>query len=399
MKPLLFVLALVIPAIAVAVVPIPPSDAVTDLQAKIDSGTVKLEYDGDHGYLKALLKNFNIPLSSQTLVFSKSSFQLHLIAPDRPRAIYFNDDTYVSWTQGASELEVSSVAPKAGPVFFMLSQTHVPHPKFERQPDINCLACHDFEISEKPVPRLLMLSVLPDSEGSAVGAASLITNDQSPFQERWGGWYVTGTHGTQRHLGNKTFNLPPSKKVDIKDYAAHADLSEGANLTDLSKRIDASKYLVPHSDIVALMILGHQTHVHNLMTLAAYRVTTEGTSDLAKIAEPLVKAMLFSDAVPFTAPVKGASGFEQEFPKQGPRDSKGRSLRDLDLKRGLLRYPLSYLIYSKSFDAMPEVLRNYVYGRLREVLTGQDRSADFAHLSAEDRKAILEILKETKMGI
>ncbi len=369
-----------------------PSDAVTTLQKKIESGQIKLEYDAKHGYLNALLKNFDIPVSSQTLVFAKNSFQLHLISPENPRAIYFNDDTYVSWTKGGPEVEVTAMDPKIGPVFYTLSQTRTPAPKFKREPDVNCLACHDFMTSSTPMPRLLMLSVLPNPEGSAVGAASLLTNDQSPMLERWGGWYVTGTHGRQQHLGNKIFREPASRKIDLKEYVKQADLSDGLNLTDLSKGVDTTPFLTPHSDIVALMVLGHQTHIHNLITLAAH--TGNNT-----ITESLVKAMLFSDAAPLTDPVKGTSSFAEEFSKRGPRDSHGRSLYELDLQHRLLRYPLSYLIYSKSFDAMPAEVKDRVYKRLREILTGQDQTPAFAHLSTADRQAILEILKDTKPGI
>jgi hypothetical protein len=374
-------------------------NSVAELQAKITAGQVKLDFDGQHGYLKSLLKNFNIPVSSQSLVFSKSSFQLQLISPESPRAIYFNDDTYVSWTRGAPDLEISTVDPKEGPVFFLLSQTRTAVPKFKSQDAIQCLVCHDFGESSTPIPRLLMLSVLPDSNGSAIGAESLITNDESPFRERWGGWYVTGTHGKQRHLGNMIVHESPSRKIDIKDYAAHADLSQGANVTDLSSRFDASQYLTPNSDIVALMLLAHQTHVHNLMILAANRSASGNRTNMEKASEYLVKAMLFADAEPFTDPVKGTSSFAEDFSKQGPRDSQGRSLRQLDLQHRLFKYPLSYLVYSKYFGALPADVHNYVYRRFREILTGQDKSPSFAHLSSEDRTAILQILKETKPGI
>jgi hypothetical protein len=392
------VLALLSP-VAFLGLPPPSRNDVTELQRKIDSGQVKLEYEGKHGYLMSVLKAFNIPVSSQSLVFSKSSFQLQLISPESPRAIYFTDETYVSWTRGASDLEIGTVDPKEGPVFFLLSQARTAAPRFKLQDPIQCLVCHDFGESRTPIPRLLMLSVLPDTNGSAIGAASLITNDQSPFRERFGGWYVTGTYGKQRHLGNMTVRQNASNKIDIKEYAAHADLDAGANVTDLRSRFDTSQYLTPHSDVVALMLLAHQTHIHNLMTLAANRAASGNQANVEKSSEYLVKAMLFADAEPFTDPVKGTSSFADDFSKLGPRDSQGRSLRQLDLQHRLFRYPLSYLIYSRYFDALPAVVKEYVFRRFREVLNGQDKSPEFAHLSPEDRSAILQILKETKPGI
>jgi hypothetical protein len=276
---------------------------------------------------------------------------------------------------------------------------------FEHQTDL-CLICHDTFQTSSPVPRLLMLSVLPNPDGNALKAAALLTNDKSPLRERWGGWYVTGTHGSQRHLGNTIVRARADDIDDMKKFISRLDLNAGANTTDLSKKFDTKEYLSPHSDIVALMVLGHQTHVHNMITSGVYEIrdaVQKGMSDkmeevIKDAGEPIVRAMLFSEETQLTEPVAGTSGFSAEFMSRGPRDSKGRSLRDLDLKRRLLRYPLSYLIYSRSFDDMPSNLKDYVTRRFREVLTGQDTSPAFEHLSADDRAAILDILHETKLG-
>jgi hypothetical protein len=251
-----------------------------------------------------------------------------------------------------------------------------------------------------------MLSVLPNPDGNALKAAALITNDKSPLRERWGGWYVTGTHGSQRHLGNTIVRARADDIDDMKKFIPRLDLNGGANLTDLSKRFATREYLSPYSDIVALMVLGHQTHVHNMITSGVYEMrdaVTKGLTDkmpqiIKDAGEPIVKAMLFSEETPLTDIVAGTSGFAADFTSRGPRDSKGRSLRDFDLKHRLLLYPMSYLIYSKSFDDMPPELLQYVERRFREVLTGEDTSPAFAHLSADDRRAILEILHETKPG-
>jgi hypothetical protein len=419
---LLITLALLIPAVGVALLKLPRSgrhvaqdsavgssgsaDAVAELQRKIDSGKLKLEFDEQHGYLSSLLQVLNIPVSSQTLVFSKSSFLLDLISPKTPRAIYFNDDVYVGWVQRGSMLEVAAVDPVTGPVFYTLSQDGETRPKFERQTN-QCLVCHDTFQAETPVPRLLVLSVLPNPVGNAISAAALVTDDTSPLRERWGGWYVTGTHGEQRHLGNTLVRASSSEisEENMKAYIARMDLSAGANLTGLNSHFDTKSYLTPHSDIVALMILGHQTDVHNRITSAIYKLqaatqahqSLEEIADLMKrAAEPLVRTLLFWNEAPLTEPITGTSGFAEEFVRQGPRDSHGRSLRDLDLKHRLLRYPLSYLIYSKSFDAMASPIKDYVYRRLREVLNGEDKSGEFAYLTQSDREAILGILEETK---
>jgi hypothetical protein len=376
---------------------------VTELALKIQDDKIILDFEEEHGYLRSLLQALHIPISSQTLVFSKSSFQLNQISPEAPRAVYFNDDTYVGWVNHGQFIEIAEVDPKTGPSFYKLEQEYDPYPIIEPETE-QCLVCHDTFQTNTPVPRLLMLSVLPNSDGNALKAAALVTNDQSPLRERWGGWYVTGIHGKQRHLGNTIVRARAEDIDDMKKFIARMDLSSGANLTSLSSKFDTKEYISPHSDIVALMALGHQTHVQNMITSGSNEIRdaiaqglTAKMSDIVKDAgERIVRAMLFVGEAQLTEPVKGTSSFADDFMKRGPRDSKGRSLRDLDLQHRLLRYPLSYLIYSKSFDAMPDELRNYVQKRIRQVLTSEDKSADFAHITEADRKDILEILSETK---
>ncbi len=91
--------------------------------------------------------------------------------------------------------------------------------------------------------------------------------------------------------------------------------------------------------------------------------------------------------------------FSQTFPRRGPRDSKGRSLRDFDLQKRLFKYPLSFLIYSRTFDALPDDARDRILRRVFAVLSGRDTSAKFAWLTAEDRRNVLEILRDTKPNL
>jgi len=379
-------------------------DAAVDLQRRLDSGEAKLTFEPGRGYLRSLLKNLNISESSQTLVFSKSSFQIDHISPETPRALYFNDDVYVGFVPTGQFLEIAVNDPSLGPVFYTIQRDQTDHPKIEAQTKTrNCIVCHDSSSGDNPIPRLLMLSVLPNPAGNSLRGAALLTTDQSPMKERWGGWYVTGTHGAQRHLGNMVVRGPNVDFDSIKDYIPRLNLDPGANVTDLRDRFDTKPYPNPNSDIVALMLLAHQTHVHNLITLAAYEVEEaaklhpENTAKLVKEdGDLLVSAMLFSGATVFTDPISGTSGFAAEFSSSGLRDSHGRSLKDLDLKHRLLKYPMSYLIYSRSFDAMPAAVKEYVYRRFREILMGEDKTPAFAHLTAADRMNIIDILQETK---
>ncbi len=385
MRVIKLALALILSAMPMAGI---AADPVVELQNRMKSGAVKLEYEPKHGYLESLLKHLNIPVSSQTLVFSKTSFQTDRISPQTPRAMYFNDDVYVGWIPGSPLIEIMTAASAGTAGFYLLNQDPGEPPEFERSTGHDCSVCHYVrEAAPKFVPRFVVSSVVPDNEGSVEGAFPIDTNDRSPMNERWGGWYVTGTHGNQKHLGNTVLQKPASAFAPIPATA----LARSLNVTDLSRRFDTTRYLSPHSDIVALMVLAHQTDVHNQIVLAA-----QPSASVKEAGERLLQSLLFAGAAPLTAPVQGTSKFASEFAAQGPRDSKGRSLRDFDLKTRLFRYPLSYLIYSKAFDELPPPAKDYVYRRLREVLSGQDKSRTYAHLSDADRAAILEILRETK---
>src|SRR5262245_24481761 len=85
------------------------TDPVARLMKKIEAGETTIAYDEQHGYLSSLLKALNVPVSSQGLVFSRTSLQVDRIAPWSPRAIYFNDDIYLGWVQGGPIMEIAAV--------------------------------------------------------------------------------------------------------------------------------------------------------------------------------------------------------------------------------------------------------------------------------------------------
>jgi hypothetical protein len=168
------------------------------------------------------------------------------------------------------------------------------------------------------------------------------------------------------------------------------------------------------------MVLEHQTFVHNLLTQANYvtRQALEYNAKMGKVlgeesggllesvsrritnaGEKLLEGLLFADEARLTAPIAGGSGFAEVFTQAGPRDSQGRSLREFDLKTRIFKYPCSYLIYSEAFDRLPDEMRAYLRGRLQSILTDANHAKaneKFAHLTDSDRRAILEILRDTK---
>ena len=389
----------------------PTDNRVQALQDQLDRGAAKLAYRPQHGYLESVLELLEVPVWSQGLVFSKTSFQLRRISGQRPRAVYFNDDVYIGWVQGGDVIEVSTADTRQGAIFYTLSQERTARPAFTRDRG-QCIVCHASSRTAG-VPGHLVRSVFASRSGQPYfGSGTFTTDHRSPFQQRWGGWYVTGTHGKQRHMGNVV--------ATERDRPEHLDVESGANVTDLSDRFNTAPYLSPHSDIVALMVLEHQTRMHNLITRANFETRAaqhydvvmnnamdrpaDHRSDSARrrihsAAETLVEYMLYAEEFELTDAVVGTSKFADEFSSRGPRDSQGRSLRDLDMKTRMMKYPCSYLIYSKSFDGLPSEAKSRVYRRLFEVLSGTDTGNAFSHLSNGDRQAILDILRETKRDL
>ncbi len=390
-----------------------PVNSITRLQADINSGKVHLQRAGRQGVLASILKNLSISIDSQLLVFSKTSFQRDIISPKNPRSLFFNDTTYIGWVPGGSYIEIATIDPVLGMVFYTADPdgdaSTLTRTSFKRATD-ECLECHETGMSNG-VPGNIFRSVYTHPDGQPeFSAGSYLTDDSSILNERWGGWYVTGKHGSMRHMGN-TFAYGMGDSLTI-------DRNTGANLTSLTNFIDTSHYLANTSDIVALMVAEHQTHIQNLIIKASYGVriaewydkmlnrdlnrpleyhSDSSVSRITSECEPLIRAMLFSEEAPLESPVSGASTFYAQFQNRGPFDSRHRSLRQLDLKQRLMRYRCSYLIYSEAFKALPDRAKNYIYVRLSQILNGKDTSKIYASITAakDERMAILEILRDT----
>ena len=386
-------------------------NAYARLQGRMDRGEVKLDFKPGRGYLDSLLKALQIDPSSQVLVYSKTSLQIGGITAATPRAVYFNDQVYVGFVQNMPLLELAAVDDELGLVFYTLDNRETPSLRFAREAG-RCLTCHDtYSMMGGGVPRVVVLSALIDGPANPPKReTSEDVGDQTPIRDRWGGWYVTGLQGRQYHLGN----LP----TDNDSFLAGKSDAQRLNQRDLDAWFNTKPYISNKSDVVALMVLEHQSTVQNLFTRASFKVRTVlsrssagGGSDLPRtweemsgrnqnvlkaMIEPLVKAMFFVDEADLAGQVSGTAGFEAWFQAQGPRDGQGRSLRQLDLKTRLFRYPFSFMVYSPSFDALPPYVKEYVYQRIADILQGRDTSGSYESLLDADRREILEILLATK---
>jgi hypothetical protein len=373
-------------------------NVVEDVNRKLKDGSVQLTFEGRGGFLRSALDALQIPVDSQLLVFSRDSLQGRLINEQNPRAIYFNDRVALGWVRDGELIELAAHDRSAGVVFYTLDQRDGPKnsaPQFVRE--LRCLGCHSSG-DTLGVPGLVMFSTTQPDPSLGPGLPRRVDHAE-PLNRRFGGWFVTGSPGSTPHMGN--------------DVAALKGRG-GRPLASTEGLFDADGYRALSSDIVAHLVFAHQAGMTNLLTRASYEAravdplfhapftsTPERDAEIdvvmAGVASEVVDHLLFIDERKLTSRVVGASGFAERFSAIGPRDGKGRSLHELDLNRRLMKYPCSYLIYSPAFDALPRRIRDPIYKRLWEVLSGQERGERYrAALSPADRRTILEILRETK---
>ena len=376
----------------------PRHDAVTALDRAVQAGEVELAFEPTTGYLRAVLDALDIPIESQVTVFSETSFQARWVNPENPRAIFFNDTVAVGWVRGAAVLEVASLDPTQGVLFFSIDQEPAERPEIRR--NNQCLACH-LSWDTLGVPGLTTLSTLPMPDDPNAYAIGWVTDHRIPLADRWGSWYVTGAPPGLRHLGNTS---------EPMEYVPGPDADPAPVLDTLEGLFDLNGYPTPYSDIVALLVLEHRTHMTNLLVRmgwearvaaheaerAAQPAATAAAARVEETAHELVDYLLFVYEAPLPPGIRSTSGFAERFSAQGPFDDQGRSLHQLDLEGRLLRYPCSFLIHTDAFDALPERAKDAVYRRMWEVLSGQADDDRYAHLTPDDRRAVVEILRDTK---
>jgi hypothetical protein len=382
-------------------------DPVAALARRIERGDVQLSFESGTGYLRSLLRVLDIPIESQVAVFSKTSTQLNLIHPGNPRGVYFNDQVSVGWMRGTFVLEIAAQDPEQGAIFYELDQQPAEKPTLRRTRA--CLRCHH-SIYTDGVPGPLVRSTLTAADGVALPWTRNVASDhRTPFNQRWGGWYVTGTTSGFPHMGNVLAGSAGS--------GATVAGERSPDLETLDGKFETKAYLSPYSDVVALMVLEHQAHLINLLTRLDWETrardyearagrSTDGQPLLSRApfsfdaaVTEIVDYLLFIDEAPLPGRIRGTSGFAEQFSQRGPFDNQRRSLRQLDLDRRLMRYPCSYLIYSRVFDALPAQPREAIYQRMWQILSGHERSERYARLSASDRVAIVQILRDTKKGL
>ena len=367
------------PAIAYGKTPV--QTAVTRLNAAIERGERTLPFDETTGYLKAFLSAMDIPVTSQVLVYSPTSFQAAKIHQQNPRAIYFNDEVAVGWVRGGALLEVTAQDPVLGTIFYAMPQVPATGPATFRREE-TCVSCH-LTYDTLGVPGLTVRSTRARrGPGDYLNDPSV--DHRTPYLNRWGGWFVTGAAASVTHLGNQPL-LQPERSGPL-----------ATPLSSIEGAFDAAGYPVATSDIAALLVLEHQTQAANMMTRLGWEARV-GDADRTRIAaQILADYLLFADEAPLpTALMAGPSPFAAQFAARGPFDRQGRTLRELQLSGRLMRYPLSYTIYSPMYRALPDGPRQLVEQRIDAVLAGEVNDPRLAHFTPTVREAVAAIRADT----
>jgi len=363
----------------------PATDRVARLNHALAQHERALTRDPSTGYLLSVLDALGVPVESQLLVFSKTGVQRAYTGPRNPRALFFDQSVVVGYAPGAPMLEIAAHDPQQGVVFYTLDQA-AGAPAFTRR--TSCLTCHE-SASTLDVPGLIARSNTVGEDGTVLAqTAGHDVDHQTRHPDRWGGWFVTSEDGAPpysqlAHLGNITFS-------------GKGNTSNQVFVDWMNSAPEARGYPSSSSDIAGLLVFDHQVHAINLLT--KLNLLSRGNGPIASLVTELADYLLFAGEEPPSVPLTPRAGFAANLESRTPKDSRGRSFGQLDLNTRLLRYPCSYMVYSEAFDGLPPDVKAAVYRRMLDTLSETDARASRVHVTAADRRAILEILRDTKPG-
>lgn len=390
-------------------------DPVSSFLAKLNRGEIAVNEANGKPLLTRLLKEFEIPKSSQVLVFTKTSLQRDQVSAQNPRALYFNEDVYLGWMPGA-RIEVASIEPTVGPIFYLQRPLDRSKDRLFRR-NRGCLGCHAGSATNF-IPGLLGQSTYPTLSGRSVGVVRTFerVGHDIPYQERWGGWMVTGL-GLERlpHMANAIATRTPGGGHQLERK------TEGAKAQDLDVFFPHTTHLVPGSDFLAMLAHDHQISAHYYMNVAQYKLRQalfdnqmaqdsgnetfalmkrSSKKDIDESIGWLLRYFLFANEAPLGGNViQGHGKYRVDFMANKRVSRSGKSLKDLDLKDRFLKYRLSYMIYSNAFEGLQKALKDEFYTQLWIILTEPEGVKGYKHLSEEEKAAIIEIVADTKKGL
>ena len=382
------------------------TDSFSELLTKKEKGEYDFGTETGLPLLRKMLEELEIPVSSQVLVYSQTSLQRKLVSPENPRAMYFDENIYLAVMAGG-KLEVNSFDPEAGGIFYFEDPPKAAgdHVDFERPK--SCLGCHGGSATNF-LPGPLARSNFVSDTGRRLGGVRSHEriSHRIPFQERWGGYYVTGAPPTLEHMGN-AYATRESGTVTI-------DLKARASLDSLEGLFDPSLVLRGDSNIVPLMLFDHQIEAHNLLVEMRYRerisqfraAENEGVipartlKKTEEFADKLVKYLLFADEVSLAGhQIAPSQDYLSDFSRNRKANAAGESLKDFDLKSRLFKNRLSYMIYSEAFEGAPQSMKDRIYTRLWKILSPGEPVEGYAYFDEGERARILSILTATKTDL
>jgi hypothetical protein len=365
----------------------PTTDRVNKLAQALAGGVTQLRRDTQTGYLRSLLDAIDVPLESQILVFSKTGAQRAITNPHNPRALFFDESVAIGYVPGAPMIELAAHDPQQGVIFYTLDQTIDAAAPVRRT---TCLTCHENR-GTLDVPGMIARSHVVGDDGSPLAAGGSIDVDhRTPHPDRWGGWFVTlegapPPYSQRGHEGNISFSESGTTSNEVF-------------VSWMNSSPESRGYPSRSSDIVCLMVFDHQMHAINLLTRLNWETRIASNRTAAKaLVDDLVDYLLFVGEMPPAVPLTVRAGFAAHLSSNTPKDHRGRSLAQLDLDKHLFRYPCSYLVYSAAFDGLATDVKAAIYERMQTVLAGRDTNRKYESLSAADRIAVLEILRDTKL--
>jgi hypothetical protein len=368
----------------------PPKDAATAFLAKVAAGEIKIDASSEHSFVRGILDALKVPVSSQLLVYSATSMQSERINPRNPRALYYNEDVYVGVVPGG-RVEMIGVDPEMGGVFYLFDppRAGLP-PRAERS--TRCFNCHAGNATDR-VPGFISESVAPIISGASYESYRRDDSGQGhqiPLAIRFGGWHVTSA----KSFGDTKANLFANNN------------GGGVKIVKIKpgEMWDIEKHLLPTSDILSHLVHEHQIGFDNRVFQASYLAReiaakggTPSAADQEKLnvkARDIVRYVLFADEAKLPpGGIEGDAQFAADFAKTRRASQAGLSLKDFDLRTRIFKHRCSYMIHTPQWSAMPPLIKDRVYAGMKTALSG--RHKDFAYLPAQERLAIVGILRET----
>jgi hypothetical protein len=367
-----------------------PKDRFAGLLKQIEKGEFQPDTSSDQALLRSLLQGLKVPVSSQILLFSASSLQSEIINPRNPRALFFNEDTYVGYVPGGV-LEVAAADPEVGPIFYVFDrlQPGGPFPRVQR--GTKCFNCHG-GTATKRLPGLIAESLLVSQAGSSLETYRRDEQGhQIPLENRFGGWHLTGKHHISGHKAN-VFGLARGGKIEKTEVVP-------------GQTWDTAKHLLPTSDILPHLVHEHQIGFENRLVRGIYivrqlkhdRKGMLGSAEQAEIdawSQDFARYVLFADEAKFPREgIEGDPAYVRDFLEGRITSKRGLSLKDFDLKTRLFKHRCSFMLYTDTWEHAPKEIKDRVYYRMAEAL--RDAQPSMPHLATEERRVIREILKET----